>query len=337
MIKNILISIIMLIQFGYAEDKGEQKMIDPLMDKPFYMVKIDAVNTNIVVTLNGEEVFSDFTKSQKLLEVPVNQYMTSGENILKVYLMLWESDTKNSIKNAEAKISLRVKKFEVFDVEPITVSQIIYVKGNMEKSTLDGTYNSSKNFVLDKEGNVLISKVDKELLPKTWTGDKIKGFELEQTITLDTPFPRWKFLDSENIIDSNGYYVDFTTYKSLRKTKDMEGLFTLHQEIYHALKNKNIPFVVDLFTERNKELEIALYKPEGYYKKLLTKRFTDNVNDSSLEMFPFLKDKRYFFISEGGKTLSIRNAVVFNDKNGNGSTSYKILFRKEKGKWILTR
>jgi hypothetical protein len=54
-------------------------------------------------------------------------------------------------------------------------------------------------------------------------------------------------------------------------------------------------------------------------------------------MLVFEPEKDFFFISEGGKTLYIRQFMVFNDNKYNTSANFKLLFRRQNGQWILTR
>ncbi|NOR55400.1 MAG: hypothetical protein GQ531_04270 [Sulfurovum sp.] len=330
MIKKILLNIIVLMQFIYAQNQGDEKMENILMNKPFYTLKINAVNTKIVITLNGELVFEDFDRSQKLLDLPVNQFMQSGDNTLEVKLLSFKRDNLVLHPKTEATVALEVKESGKFDIKPIKVSQISYMNGDTSNSTKDGSYPINQE-------EIKISKLSQQTIDGLWTGETVKGIGLKQVIQLKTPFPRWKFLDSEKIMEENYNYIDNETYAKFRKRSDIEELYKLHEQIHDAVKRKDIDWIIKLFSERNEELEIALYKPKGYYKKDLIDSFNENINDVNNELLALSKEKSYFFVSEDGKTIYLRNGLLFNDTKVGGSTTYKILFRKENGKWILTR
>ncbi|CAA6801640.1 MAG: Unknown protein [uncultured Sulfurovum sp.] len=322
-----------------GEEQEEKKMHSILEDKPSFSVRMETEYSNFIVTLNGVKVFKELGGSPTILEVPVNHLMTSGDNELKVQLIAWDDTDYKLHKELLCKVSLRVKKYDDFSIEPKTISTITY-NNKQEKalktSSLEGKYNSKKDFLLDEKGDVVISDI--ETSPLTfYQGDKIAGVNLTQNINLETPFPRWKFLDSENIIEKRYDELSNDEYNKLRETKDIKEFFTVHKKIYDALMKKDVDSIIDMFDERNSEMDIAMYYKNPYYKNRLYEKLKKNVNDDSRELLKWDESKMYFFIEENGKLIYIDGAIAFNDKDGSTSTSYPMLFRKEKDKWIITR
>jgi hypothetical protein len=333
MLKRIFLIVVLLIQVGCSEKTGENRMRESNESRPFYMVKIKNVNAKVFITLNGETIFEDYSKYSINLELPVNQWITSGENTLEVKLLAYNDTDFKFLPKAESSISLRVKEFGEFDNEPLTLSQIIYYRGETTESTKEGNYDFNSSI---QEERVSISKLEKDSFFKR-QGSKVNGLSLHQKITLKTPFPRWKFLDSDKIIEGNYFDLNESEYYKIRPKEDIETLYDVHQKIYNSLKKGDVDSIIDLFDERCEEMDIAMYKEKGYYKKTIYEALEKNVNDDSMEMLDFNKDTYFFQVSEGGKTAYIKKSILFNKKDGSMNTRYDLLFRKEGNKWVLTR
>ena len=120
----------------------------------------------------------------------------------------------------------------------------------------------------------------------------------------------------------------------LKKTPLIQGAYILQKKIHKALKNKDLDSIIDLFVERSAEMDIALYREKGFTKQDLYDSFKEELNDKNFTLINWLEPKLFFYISPGGKTLFIKNAIVF---NGGGSITYHMYFRYENGSWIITR
>ena len=335
MLRAILLFTI-LWQSIYADKIGERmEKSSILMDRPYYTVRIGAVNVNIVVTLNGERVFADFTTWQQFLELPVNHLMTSGENRLEVKLLSYEEEEFKIKPKAQAFVALRVKRAGDYSSKPLLITEISYDKGDINAAS-EGSYDSKEGMKRSNAGDVKISKLEQKRIDGIWTGERVKGLWFTQTVTLQTPFPRWKFLDSQKLYDGNFMLdVDDDEYEELKKRKDIQELYALIDKIQKRLQAKDTDWVADLFKERNEESDIAFYKERGYYDRTIRKGLKELVNDPEYEIF-IPKDPP-FYISEGGRTIMIRSSISYNRKKGRGNQRYDILFRRENGKWILTR
>jgi hypothetical protein len=329
----------LLLQLGCATNIGEKTMDTDniLIDKPFYTLKITSVNSTIIVTLNGEMIFEDYSRRQLLLEMPVNHLMTSGENKIEVKLLAFESTNLKLNPKTQAQIALQVHKSGDYENEPLVISRIVYQNTQTKGTSEEGKYNSVGKMQKSTQGDIHISKLNKKnIIDGLWTGQKMTGIKLSQTVTLQTPFPKWKFLSSEKLYVGN-YMLDITdkTYKELKKRKDIQALYALVDKIHKKLQAKDTDWVASLFKERNDEMDIAFYKAKGDYAKDIQKGLEELVNDPDYKIFIAINPP--FYISEGGRTIDIRSAISYNLKKGSGSSNYKIRFRRENGKWILTR
>ena len=340
MLKKLFLLLILLLSISLiANEKGDKKMESILENKPSFTIRMESQYANFIVTLNGVTVYNGTDGTPITLEMPVNHLITSGDNELKVQLLAWDDTNYKLHKDLLCKVSLRVKKFGEFDKKPITISKIIYdnkKENPLSDSTQKGAYSSINNFKLDKNGDVIVSDIkQKKLTSYQW--DKVEGVMLSQIINLKTPFPRWKFLDSEKIINTRFDELTKNEYYTLRQRADIKELYKAYKRIYDALEKKDVDSIIDLFDERNKEMDIAMYHNKPYYKKRLYEALKKDVNDNNRELLKWNESEMYFFIEENGKLIYIDGAITFNDKDGSTNTSYPILFRKENGKWIISR
>jgi len=344
MIKKLLLIFVILLQISCAnnkEDNTNKQTKDTtmnsniLLNKPIFKIRVEKENTELFITLNGEKIYTSYNKRIDMFEYPVNLYLTSGENILKVKMLSDTKEQKELDKNAYAKVSLLV-----YDANKTkhTISQVIYTNQDILNSTKEGSYNSKDEFKEDKEnGDVKISKTTIKKYEETRTTRPYKTYELTQKINLQTPFPRWKFLDSDDILDYNFYNITMDNYYKLKERDDIVALYKFVKHIRDSIEKKDIKSIIDLFDERNKETEIAYYYDKNHTKNELYELLVNDANDEDQDMLAWNPKKLWFYISEGGKTITIKNAIKFKDKNEEIYNFYTIHFRYENGSWIITR
>ena len=356
MLKKIIIFVLM-VQIAYSTQLGDKKLINILKNKPYFTVSIDKTDVKIFVTLNGQTVYKGYILEPVITQIPVNAEMTSGENILEVKLLKNQRDDPDSYldKNTKASVKLQVKQSGNFEDEPLTISEILFINENgtfdekidknvtlhllnkVKNSTRAGRYNSNDNFTAKEDGDVIISDTTIKILDENRTTEPYKTYVLRQSIYLYTPFPRWKFLDSDDIYtDGNFYNITLDNFYKLKDTPMIKELYALQEKIYNAFKNKDIKSIIDMFDERSEEIDLAFYREKGYTKQDLYESLVEDSNNPDIELLPFEREHLYFYITENSKTIYIKQALAFNYKGG-GSSNYPIHWRYQNGKWIITR
>jgi len=308
-----------------------------LMNKPSYTVKIKSVNTLIIINLNGERVWAQFNRHQLNLEFPVTQFMSSGKNKLEVLLFTDKTRSSKLSPKIECSVKLQVRESGNYKTKPQVISEIVYNYGDSNKSTAEGDYDSNNKFTLSPIGNIHISELERRELDESRYGEKIVGVGLIQYITLQTSLPRWKFLDSDNIVEGTFALFSDDKYEKIRTSKSIQGVYQKCQEIRNALKDKDLDKVMNYFTERSKELDIAFYEEEGYTQQILRKGFKEDLENSNLKLDDDPIKDCWVYISDGGKTIFIEDAITFSKIIGDGYNHYDMRFRLENGEWILTR
>lgn len=308
-----------------------------LMNKPSYTVKIKSVNTLIIVNLNGERVWAQFNRHQLNIEFPATQFMSSGKNKLEVLLLADKTKSSKLSPKTECSVKLQVRESGDYKSKPQIISEIVYNNAESNKSTAEGDYDSNNSFTLSSTGDVHLSKLERRELDESRYGEKVVGVGLVQKITLQTSLPRWKFLDSDNIVEGTFALFSDDKYEQVRASKSVQGVYQKCQEIRNALKDKDLDKVMSYFTERSKELDIAFYEEEGYKQRILRKGFKEDLENYNLKLDDDPIQDCWAYISDGGKTIIIKDAITFSKIIGDGYNYYDMRFRLENGEWILTR
>jgi len=312
--------------------KADESM---LKNKPYFTLRIDTKGARYEAKLNGIEVLRDVRNGNMLnTEVPVNQYMKSSENIISLNLFPKRDDGFNS---ANISLSLYVNKDEAPESEKKLLSNIVFtgaenikgtgIESSMPAMRLDSTDKMKKS----DNGDVIVHSAS--IAPAKIMSAAVT---VSQKIELETPFPRWGYLDGD-VLDFPENYNDYLSNKDLYKKNIINPLFQEYQNIYNLLASNDIDAVMDLFKERNHEYDIAYYYPEGTYDKKL--------RDSLAGDLKFLKllirdsEKAAPMMSDNKRLFKLGNVGMIYFTNDEKSTfnNYDIIFYKKDGKWIVSR
>ena len=315
-------------------NKGESMLPKLFGDKPSYRLKIEGKENIIEVFFNGVRVYKDDTLTSSYITYPINNLIATGKNELKVRLIAMQSMNYTFKSRSKFKITFMVKS----EGKEHVLSVLQYTHKEIEKfagTTPSGTYSIDNQLKPSNEGDLTIGEVKTSPMPMYRT-QKVKGLIFTQNISVPTPFPRWKFLDSENILDVNFDDLSMDKYQKLKASPKIQALYDQYTLLHSAFKAKNVHKILDMMEERTKEMDIAWYTQQGFNKKEMKEDLNEILNDNDWELVGFDRDKHYFFIQDNNK-IGYLNAIAFNKKNVELSTSYRFSFRYSKGKWILTR
>ncbi len=303
-------------------------------DKPSYRLKIEGKENKIEVFFNGIRVYKDDTLTSSYITYPLNDLIATGKNELKVRLLATKSMNYTFKSRSKFKISFIVKA----EGKEHILSVLQYTHKEKEKfngTTPAGTYSIDKQLKQTLEGDLTIGEVKTSSMSMYRT-QKIKGLIFTQSISVPTPFPRWKFLDSEDIIDVNFDDLSMDAYQKLKATPKIQALYDQYSILHTAFKEKNIHKILSILEERTQEMDKAWYGKQGTNRKDMQEDFHKILNDSNWELMGFDKNKHYFFVEDNNK-IAYLNAIAFNKTNADLRNSYHFQFRYSKGKWILTR
>lgn len=340
LIKIFILSILILNISACAEERNTIKkkgnnVQNILMQNPSFYLEIKGSDTKIQVFINGVKIYTNYSRGDFYTKYPINTSITSGKNEIKMNLIAGKNQEYKLDNKANTKINLIVKSFKTGEEYIISTLKYTFNKDNeIEGSTFKGNYNSLESFVKDKNGNVFVDNI--AITSYTMkAGKKYGGKSILQDVYFKTSYPRWKFLDSENIISKNLELYSNEEYDELKQTPAIQELYNIYTQIHTALKNKQPEKIIHLFKERNEEFDLAWdYKP-GTVEKSNFEGIKEEIDNPDNELVDFTPSKNAFFIEDNLKLIKVK-AIAYNSKKG-GSTRFNISFRRENGKWILTR
>ena len=340
----ILLGAVMLLSFtacAKQETKQGAKMqLTPdYGNKPSYRLHIEGFGDKMEVFFNGSEMFHDFSRSRFVTVYPINNYVTTGENELKV--RFFESKAHKWRLNPKGwfKVYLEVRDAKGRWQRLGGIAYDASAKEPLGGSASEGYYileagKGYKAVALPAEAEVSKVKEEKQTILNT---KKVNALNFIQILTFPTPFPRWKFLDSEDIVGEEYFSYTIEEHEKLRKSPKMQKLYDAYEEIYNLLKSGQVDNMMNRFDERLTEYAYAWRDSKQALREDLAKDFKEQLANPEYELVPFDRTKKYFFIEENRKLAYIPGSIKFKKKGAYVYQKYNMKFRWDGKKWILTR
>ncbi len=298
-----------------------------LNEKPVFNLTIHSIGTRYDVLLNGITVYADDNGGGQVnTTLPINHWMRSGENSLELVVFPDEEGApinEGSTVDVELFVSNDGLEDNQYRLGAFNFSGV----GHLNQSSLDGYKLETVHFKNNTDGEVVVSKVE-VARDNVFDG----SYEYRRTFMIPSNLPLWEFFNSDDVPDEPELSED--------------AYWALSAELRDKLKfiqNKLIAGDVDdvmpLFKERNSELDMAFYYPEGTMEAKLRDSFY--VDIPQLDMLE-LEGRYVSYVNENNMKLAsvyrnLKPAISGNYKDGPGSLKFPVMFRKQDGKWIITR
>lgn len=330
-LKVVLLFIFMMLSLPNV--KGENMSI--LDDKPLYKISINGSGEKYIVWINGVVVYQEMDASSQITTtLPVNHWMRSGANNIELSIFPSGQDKKPN-KNAEIDIRLLVSSNNNPETEH-AITSIVFKGGMVEEnkpfgaSGPSGRFDSRNNFAADSSGDVVVDDVIRESSKNS--GGVISG---ERKVHASSSLPLWSFFNSDDLPNIDAM-SDAEYYKFL------DTLLLYYLKVQKAIETSQTDTVVSMFEERNRELDSAFYLPPGTTEAKIRKSLKDAAENANLELLILKQEHVSFTIEDNKKLASLTRsgqdpAIILNFKNGAGSQHYPLMFRYQRGQWILTR
>ena len=304
--------------------------------EPIYKLRMRG-NGKFIVFINGVDVFRSFSEGNHAL-ITVNDYMIDGDN--NISLMMF--DRPKLDPKSWGVVSLEVYYTDKSGTSRHhTLSRLVYdltLKEKTGDASKPGFYrfDDDKGMIEDRNGTLIIGKIVTK--PETmYRNEKQDGIKATQSVRIPAPYPRWRFLDAPDIIDTNYDYLSEEEYNKLKHSPKIKALYALDAKLRAALKAKNPQSIIDLFSERFEEEAAALYDTPQNLKKILLDDFLEYVNNPNAEMIEWHGEDLYFVIEQNRKLAWIR-PINYYDKSTKLYHIYYIKYRLNKqGEWVITR
>jgi hypothetical protein len=298
-----------------------------LNQKPVFTINFHATGARYRLYLNGVLVERQgSSQGQNTFEIPVNHWMRSGKNTLD--LTVYPNEEGEHIPpSSQIKALLQVRNFG--EQESHALGGFTFSGANYKEDILDKAYQRDiESFITVETGGITVSELG-------MIDDAPYDGARKYAITLEIPsnLPLWAFFNSDGVPDF--MVVTDEEYGRLRLE-----LYEILRNIQDHLEQGKVDDIMPLFAERNHEIDLAFYKEEGQTERELHSDFTNDI--PTLNMIDLDERSSAYESEENLKlTSSFRgnrtNAISGNLKSGSGNLSFPIMFRKEDGKWIITR
>ena len=298
-----------------------------LNKKPVFTIDLHGAGTRFQLYLNGVLVeVLRHSEGQSTYEIPVNHWMRSGKNTLD--LTVYPNSKGEDIQpNSVIKALLQVRNFG--DQENHALGGFVFKGATYKAAVLDTAYQRDiESFEIVDSGGIKISELG---MIEDAPFDGARKYAL--TLEVPSNLPLWAFFESDEVPDLDT--MSDESYEAI--TAEM---YVILKGIQDHLEQGKVDEVMPLFAERNRETDLAFYKEEGQTQRELHSDFTNDI--PTLNMLNLGPDSAGY---ESERNLKIAsslrndrdNAISGNLKSGPGNLSFPIMFRKQDGKWIITR
>tara|TARA_R100000365_G_C2740300_1_gene69021 strand:- start:866 stop:1876 length:1011 start_codon:yes stop_codon:yes gene_type:complete len=330
--KSIFFIVTVMVALGFLSTRAQEEL-SMLLDKPVFYLSIEAKKVSFSASINGMNVYTDLDHfGQIALDVPVNHYMHPESNTFAVVVYPTKRGGDFDV-SASVSIELRVRPHGVFDKSHRITSIEFDSEGVNSQSDDSHKLSSMSGFSKSDEGDVFVGSLNVS------SGPYYKGsLKLSRDLIVPNSLPEWAFFYSDTVPD----YYDQELVSDEDYERDLESLLVEYKKVHDAIKKNDIESVMYLFEERNRETDQAFYRNPGETEKIIREDLISSSEDDNLELVDVKASYVSLHPEPNGKVVALKrdsmnSPVVLNFKEGEGSVHYPMYFRKEDGKWILTR
>jgi len=307
---------------------GEAKLTNSILNKkPVFTMKVHGFGTRYRIHINGVEVYRENSSaSQVTTSIPLNHWMKSGENSYRLTVL---PSKKNEAINEKSEVNaeIYVHNDEMEEKQYRIAGYNFKGLGHIPESGLLEYRLEPELFKHDEEGDIIAHNVE-------ITEDTIfeGAIEYKQVLTIPNNLPLWAFFNSDDVPND----PDLSEEEYWALSAELRDHLKMIQD---KLIAGEVDEIMPLFEERNNELDKAFYYSSGVMQAKLKDAFETDI--PQLDMLA-LEGRYVSYVNE--KNLKLASvyrgreaALVGNYKEGSGSLEFPIMFRKQDGKWIITR
>lgn len=306
-----------------------------LYSKPLFELRLKAFGVSYFIKVNGKSVFLEFNDYGQIdTTIPLNLWMRSGSNTIKLEV-LPEIPGKDINSNSSIFVELWVRQHEE-EKTSFKIASIAFEGKNLDSgsptvnSTPSGRFESTKQFTGSSEGDVSVLDISMSTVPE-FEGAMV----FEREIIIPSSLPNWSFFRSEDLPDYDAMPDD--QYYAAR-----DELFVEYETLQNAIVNRDVDLILTKANERSRETDLAFYQALGTTEAKLRTSLQQALRDDNLELARLSPEFLGLRREDNKKLVRLiregeSSAIGFNFKSFEGSQSYDFIFRRENGKWIVTR
>jgi hypothetical protein len=330
-----ILKLILASQLPLNRSYAQEQKMNPLKNKPYFTLDINGLGATVMADVNGVNVYDSFdSQGQITTTLPVNHMMSPDDNYINL-IVLPDSPGDSMNPNANFEMTLKVSTIaNRADSVPIASIKFEGHYGDpdsyIKNSSPSGEFAPANNMQNASGGDVVVEDITHTEVP-IYEGAIIYTRKLRIPNTL----PRWAFFDSDELPSQ----FDLNTDEEADALTT--ELFPEYKRIHNALKKKDLSSIMPLFEERSHEIDAAFYFDQGTTQAKLEFALSEAINNKDFTLVNLEPDMVGPFIEDNKKLISLKRddscAIAFNDTVNGGSEIYDIIFRKQNGKWIISR
>jgi len=327
----VIITLFILVFLG-TRVLGEESV---LQNKPVFKIELSAYGLAYFVDINGATTFREFNAAnQTTVDLPINHWMHPKVSEFK-FLILPPERGGEFLPGAFIKVALLIEDEDNSEVRyrlPLLMfdSKQLQAETEMAESLAAGQYALADNNQLTVgSGDIILGEIAK-LVDTEYEG----ALTYKRQVTIPNSLPLWAFFNSDTLPDY--YEMNDEDYEAA-----IEDLFVEYKKVQDALAANDIDSIMPMFAERNREGDAAFYYEKGGLEKILRDGMQEDIDDPDWVLDDRKPSGVGITFEDNHKLVSLTigndsNAIGFTNSNG-AYNSYPMMFRRENGKWILTR
>ena len=334
-IKQYRVFFFVIFTFFFCQNAWSEK-VSTLQGKPIFKLEIKGQGLRFFIEVNGNNVLNQFDpQSQIATELYINQWMHPEQNTFSVVaipqygsiikggglvmidLIIQDADNSN--------INYRLPIIE------LNTNSLPSQKEIVTSSKTGHYYLGMSNQVVYGKGAIELEKISKSDYTRYDSG----AITYSRKALIPNSLPVWAFFNSDELPD----YFSETDEQNF---ESIEDLFEEYKKVQEALVSGDVNSIMPLFKERNHEGDLAFYLPPGTMEEKLKTSMLDNINNPDWILQIRTKEGNAIIRESNKKLVSLfkakqANIIGFVNKNDGRYNNYPIKFRRENGKWVLTR
>ncbi len=324
-----------ILSSGIAHAMQRNISMNPLLNKPVFSIQVKLKGSAYAIEINGIVVLEDYSRMGGVDTVlPVTHWMHNKVNEIAINIF---PHKEGEAINPDTYLSVALVVSDADDLtrKKYVITDIVYdgslSQNNLDKSRKSIKLDSNNKFSNSNTGDIVTHEITREELV-----DSPGSIYLKRKVEVSSNLPEWSFFNSDSFPMEEYSKSDENFYAGLN------SLLKQYLPIHNSLKTGDIDAVLPMFSERNKEYDAALYLPPGTMEKRVKETLLDMANDPDTELLSITENNVGFEVFPNSKLVKLvrdsgNPAIVQNFKSGSGSQNFDMIFRYEKGKWILTR
>ena len=337
--KNWLITVsifcIVLFVLSYLNRvEGKESVLE---GKPIFKLEVSATGVAYQINVNGVGVMREYyPDSQVFIELPINQFMHPENN--EFQYMITPPNGSDISSSAFVDVTLLIKDSDDENVLyrlPILMfsGKGFFEENEMFKSMLSGSYFLAEdNNVSRGNGTIHIDDISKKNILKRIKNKNTLTYT--RKVIIPNSLPLWSFFKSDLL--PNYYEMSDEEYYPL-----LNELFLEYEKFQNALVSGDVDFILKMASERSREGDLAFYNKPGVITEKLNDVILDRLNNPEWKVSITEPEDVSILLEDNMKLVSLTldeasNAIGFINSEGSFS-SFPLMFRRENGKWILTR